>query len=61
MFHAAGKRVLFAVPLLCWLATGLAVADDSGFSLKDQPGQHLDVNFAGQTVARYMYATTRSV
>jgi hypothetical protein len=56
MFHAAGKRVLFAVPLLCWFVTGRAMADESGFSLKDQPGQHLDVRFAGQTVARYMYA-----
>jgi hypothetical protein len=56
MFHAAGRRVLVAVPSLGWFVASFAVADESEFSLKDQPGQHLDVNFAGQTVVRYMYA-----
>ena len=45
----------FAVMLACVMAPATLWAD-TGFVLRDQPGQHLDVVYAGRTVARYMTA-----
>ncbi len=38
----------------------LAASAPAGFSLKDEPGKHLDVLVDGRTVGRYMYAYDKS-
>ena len=45
----------YAVMLACMTAT-IPLWADTGFVLRDQPGQYLDVVHAGRTVARYMTA-----
>ena len=56
MFNTAGRFVGCSV-VFGWLMAALPVlAADAEFALRDQPGQHLDVTFAGRTIARYMLA-----
>jgi hypothetical protein len=38
----------------------LAAASPAGFSLKDEPGKHLDILVDGRVVGRYMYAWDKS-
>jgi hypothetical protein len=49
-------RPCFATMLALLILAAPALAADSGFVLRDQPGQHLDVVYAGRVVARYMVA-----
>lgn len=50
------RRLAAATVLSLVLAAGAARAAEEGFALRDSPGDHLDVLFAGRPVARYMYA-----
>ncbi len=46
------------VAWLCWAANSVAGAE--GFSLRDKPGEYLDVLHDGRVAARYMYACDTS-
>jgi hypothetical protein len=46
--------------LACAICPSYAGAADTGFALRDKPGQYLDVLLDGKVVARYMYAYDRS-
>jgi len=48
------------IPAALVLPALLAVLSPGGFSLRDEPGRHLDVLFEGRLVGRYMYAYDKS-
>ena len=54
-----------AAVLLCMIAPAIAAADapvagGGGFSLRDKPGEYLDILLDGRVVGRYMYAYDKS-
>ena len=56
MLHTAARFVWCSI-LFVGLTGAVSVwAADAGFAFRDQPGEHLDITFAGRTVARYMLA-----
>ena len=57
---ASLRTGLAAALLLTGLLNGVGQAEEHKFALKDQPGQALDVQHNGKTVARYQYAYDNS-
>jgi len=49
-------KPLFLPAILLLAISAHAEETQAGFSLRDQPGEHLDVLSNGKTLARYMYA-----
>lgn len=53
-FQAIARRGVWVLVLA--MTAAFAGAAETGFALKDTPGDHLDVTLDGKLVARYMYA-----